>query len=191
MGGEITQLLERAADGEKAALDAVFSALYSELQQMASARIHGHKQSTLSPTVLVHELYEKLSKSSSFSAQNRSHFFACAARAMRHIIVDHARARSADKRGGNVYTVTFNESQIGADTVDVLSLDEALETLGEVDIALLEIVELRFFTGLSVAQIAEHQNISERSMYRRWRTARAMLQAILDEPSATEQVSET
>ncbi|MEM7054233.1 MAG: ECF-type sigma factor [Pseudomonadota bacterium] len=181
MRSEITQLLERAAGGERDALDAVFHELYPELQRIAAGRIRGHKVGTLSPTILVHELYEKLAGSSSFSARDRKHFFSCAARAMRHIIVDHARAKNADKRGGQAFQVSYEETRVGDIPLDALELEEAFCQLEQIDPTLLEIVELRFFTGLSMDHIAKAMGVSQRTLYRRWQLARATLQALLDE----------
>lgn len=181
MGGEITGLLQRASDGERAALDAVFHELYPELQRMAAGRMRGQREGTLSPTILVHELYEKISRSSVFTATDRAHFFRCAARAMRQIIVDHARARNTDKRGGRAHQVTYDDARVGDIPLDALRLDEGLRALEAIDPAFLDIVELRFFTGLSMEQIAETTGVSPRTVHRRWRLARATLQALLDE----------
>ncbi|MEE4296013.1 MAG: ECF-type sigma factor, partial [Wenzhouxiangella sp.] len=96
MPAEITELLQRVEEGEQSALDEVFQALYPELQRLAAARIRDQKGGTLSATVLVHELYEKISRSAAFNARDRAHFFGCAAHAMRQIVIDQARAKAAE-----------------------------------------------------------------------------------------------
>lgn len=185
MGVEITELLQRVGEGEQAALDDVFHALYPELQRLAAARIRDQRGGTLSPTVLVHELYEKISRSAAFNARDRAHFFGCAAHAMRQIVIDHARAKATEKRGGGLYEVTFDDARFAATPADAMRLDEALRRLEEIDPAFLELVELRFFTGLSMEQIAETTGVSVRTLQRRWRLARSALQALLDDPPDT------
>lgn len=180
MSQEITVLLQRAAAGEREALDDVFRRLYPELQRMALGRLRGQGDNTLSPTVLVHELYGKLSRSEAFSARDRVHFFSCAARAMRQIVVDHARARNTDKRGGGVQLVTYDDGRMGEFPIDALRLDAALRQLEEIDPELLEVVELRYFTGLTMDEISAVTDASVRTLHRRWRQARAVLQGLLE-----------
>ncbi|MDJ0653927.1 MAG: ECF-type sigma factor [Xanthomonadales bacterium] len=181
MAGEITQLLERAAQGDQQSLGAVFDALYPELRRLAAGRLSPHAESTLSPTILVHELYEKFIGAEDFTPRQRSHFFACAARAMRQIIVDHARARNAEKRGQGFTRVTYRDGDGREDSLDVLSLDDAMESLREVEPDYHGLVELRFFAGLTVKEISEATGVPVRTLNRQWRRARALLQVLLDD----------
>ncbi len=181
MAGEITLLLRAASDGDRDALGQVFNTLYPELRQLAARRLHPHAESTLSPTILVHELYEKFAGSNSFAPTERSHFFSCAARAMRQIIVDHARARNSGKRGQGLTRVTYRDGDGVENTLDVIMLDVALNSLQQIDPDFHHLVELRFFGGLSIREISEAEDISARTLTRRWREARALLQALMEE----------
>ncbi|MEE4297679.1 MAG: ECF-type sigma factor, partial [Wenzhouxiangella sp.] len=124
---------------------------------------------------------EKISRSAAFNARDRAHFFGCAAHAMRQIVIDQARAKAAEKRGGGLYEVTFDDAHLSVTPDDAIRLDEALRRLEEIDPAFLELVELRFFTGLSMEQIAEATEVSVRTLHRRWRLARSALQTLLDD----------
>ena len=179
--GEITALLV-AARHQPAKLEAVFAALYGELKRLASwhARAHAH-DSTLTTTVLVHETYIKLVGASHLDLRDRRHFFACAGRAMRHILVDHARAALADKRGAGLAPVEMPAELAGhAAPSDWIDLDRALAELGEVQPALRELVELRYFAGLSREETAALLECSERTVQRDWQRARAFLHARLE-----------
>ncbi|MDJ0655055.1 MAG: ECF-type sigma factor [Xanthomonadales bacterium] len=174
-------LLQAVSGGDREALGKVFDALYPELRQLAARRLHPHAESTLSPTILVHELYEKFAGSDGFAPSERSHFFSCAARAMRQIIVDHARARNSGKRGQGLTRVTYRDGDGVENTLEVISLDDALKSLEQIDPDFHHLVELRFFGGLSIREISEIDNVSARTLTRRWRQARALLQALLEE----------
>jgi RNA polymerase sigma factor (TIGR02999 family) len=187
--GDITVLLDAARDGDRGALDRVLSTLYQELHGMARRQLagqqHGH---TLDATALVHEAYLKLAGRGNGSAQfdDRAHFFAYAASAMRSVIVDYARQRLAQKRGGDLHRVTeLPENLEGGFSLDedMLGLDAALTRLSGVDPRLTQVVELRYFAGLSELEIAALLKRSERSVRRDWQKARMFLLASLKEPT--------
>lgn len=171
-------MLRAAADGDRAVLDALFHAVYNELQGLAH-RVRGNGASeTLCTTALVHEAYIKLVPSSDIDWRSRAHFFGVAARAMRQILVDAARARMRDKRGGgDAWVVTFDESEhempVRAD--ELVALDAALTRLSALDERQARIVEHRFFGGLTAPETAAVLDISEATVNRDWRAARAWL----------------
>ncbi|KAF1686851.1 RNA polymerase subunit sigma [Pseudoxanthomonas broegbernensis] len=178
MGNEITQLLERVSAGEPAHLAEVFERLYPQLRQIAAARLRAGER-TLTPTVLVHELYLRATTGEPLSASDRRHFFTTAAKAMRWILVDHARRKAAGKRGGDLLEVTLTESLAQAPAPDVLDLHDGLEVLGEIAPQQRDIVELHYFGGLEFAEVAALLGTSERTVYRQWQRARAFLHARL------------
>lgn len=181
---EITELLTRAAGGDKASLGAVFARLHAELKSLARSRLRGASSQSLTATALVHELYLKLMGAQQLALGSRHHFFACAGAAMRQILVDAARASSAEKRGGELAFVTLNDAldNVAGETgSDVLALDAAMQDLGRIDADLLDLVHLRFFAGLSMDAIAELTGRSVRSLHRDWSCARDFLNARLSE----------
>ncbi|WP_297831590.1 ECF-type sigma factor [Thermomonas sp.] len=188
--GEITVLLDAARDGDREAMDRVLATLYQELHGMARRQLAGQQQGhTLDATALVHEAYLKLIGRDPGSVQfdDRSHFFAYAASAMRSVIVDYARQRLAQKRGGDLHRVTDLPDDIeGGFSLDedMLGLDRALEQLTSVDPRLTKVVELRYFAGLSELEIAALLERSERSVRRDWQKARMYLLASLREAPA-------
>jgi len=173
--GDITRLLAAASAGDRGALDRVFDLVYRELRAIASRQMGSGE--TLRTTALVHEVYLRMARGEAVSARDREHFFATASRAMRQILVDHARRRSAEKRGGGVRPEALDEGIIGAGAREdeVLAVDAALAHLEGLDPRLAKIVELRFYGGLSVEEAAEALGISERTVKRDWRKARAFL----------------
>lgn len=181
--GEVTRLLEIAAresaETSHDALDEVFQRLHAELRALASQRLGRAPQLTLTPTALVNELYLKFAGANTLSLQSQQHFFACAATAMRQIIVDNARASGAEKRGGNALFVTLKEHGVENDSTKILALDKAMEDLDALDGNLHKLVELRFFAGLTLDEIARVQQRSPRSLRRDWTRARAFLHAQL------------
>jgi RNA polymerase sigma factor (TIGR02999 family) len=186
--GEITELLARSARGDAAAMDAVFAQVYPELRRLAAAQL-GRGDNTLTPTALVHEAYLRLLGASTLSLSGRRHFFACAARAMRNIVIDHLRAASADKRGSGMAPVTLEGvGDFGAESPglspQLLDLGEALDALDAISERQREVVELHFFAGLGYADIAELHECSERTVIREWQRARAFLHAQLDVSTA-------
>jgi RNA polymerase sigma factor (TIGR02999 family) len=177
---EITALLSRARDGERGCLDQVFALLYPELRRLAQSRLVDGAHSA---TALVHDCYLRLAQSGGLGLVDRSHFMASAARAMRSVLVDQHRAAHADKRGGGLLEVTLGaaaEVQIGVG-IDMLALDAALDALDLLDPAQRELVELHFFAGLELKDIAELRGVSEKTVGRHWQRARAFLRVQLAE----------
>ena len=175
----VTDLLQAWASGDQAALDELLPLVYDELRRQARrfmrAQPEGH---TLQTTALVHEAYLRLIGQSSVEWQGRAHFFGVAAKAMRSILVDHARARSAAKRGGSAGAITLDDAGGIAGpqaSVDVLALDEALGRLAELDSRKSRLVELRYFGGLGIDEAAAVLGISPATVKREWTTARAWL----------------
>lgn len=170
-----------AADGD-GGLDDWMPRVYEELRQIAHRHLRretpGH---TLNTTGLVHESYMRLAGSGDLEWESRAHFFAIASRAMRHILVDYARRRSADKRGGDRVRVTLGDAMAssGDGTEDLIELDDALESLGELDERLVHVVECRFFGGMSVPETAEALDVSARTVERDWMRAKAYLSRAL------------
>ena len=179
---DITQWLDAARDGDRAALDRVLGTLYHELHAMARRQLAGQYGQTLDATALVHEAYLKLIGRREVQFDDRAHFFAYAASAMRSVVVDYARQRLAQKRGGDLHRVTeLPEDLEGGLRLDedMLGLDTALTKLAGVDAKLAQVVELRYFAGLSEQEIADLLKRSERSIRRDWQKARMFLLASL------------
>jgi RNA polymerase sigma factor (TIGR02999 family) len=179
---DITELLDAARDGNRGALDQVLATLYQELHTMARRQLAGQHGHTLDATALVHEAYLKLIGRSTAQFDDRAHFFAYAASAMRSVVVDYARQRLAQKRGGDLHRVTELPEEIeGGLRLDeeTLGLDNALTRLAAVDQRLAQVVELRYFAGLSELEIAALLKRSERSIRRDWQKARVFLLASL------------
>lgn len=177
----VTHLLHEWHDGGPGAFDELVNLVYAELNSSAHRMMRresdGHYLQT---DALVNEAYLRLVELKHIKWENRQHFFAIAARTMRRILVDHARAQKSQKRGGDVVHVTF-EQHINAndsasrDDVDVLALNDALDRLAALDAVQASVVELRYFTGLTLEEIAEHLTISTSSVKRKWQLARAWL----------------
>jgi RNA polymerase sigma factor (TIGR02999 family) len=161
---------------ERRALDDLFSAAYEELRRLAASVRRNDPAATLSPTALVNEAWLKLADSPSVADTSPLHFKRIAARAMRQVLVEAARRRTADKRGGGAAVVTFDDA-IGAMTTaeDVLGLDAALEALAKLEPRQALMVESRFFGGLDVAETAQLLDVSEATVLRDWRAAKAWL----------------
>jgi RNA polymerase sigma-70 factor, ECF subfamily len=182
--GDITRLLEAAGQDAEAAAR-LYDAIYGELRQLARSSMRrespGH---TLQPTALVNEAYLRLLPSG-HAWQNRSHYFGAAARAMRRILVDHARQRKAAKRGDGLQRVTFTDLNVAVTEpdVDVAALDEALERLGQLDPRLEQVVTLRYFAGLDIEQAALALGVSPATVKRDWTFARAWLHEQLHDGS--------
>lgn len=175
---EITQILAAARRGESDAMDRLLPLVYDDLRLRARQQLRRRRSGlTLDTTALVHEAYLKLVDQTQADYQDRCHFFAAAATAMRHILVDRARRHAALKRGGAGQQVALDSSllQIEAKAVEILALDEALRTLAKADERLARLVELRFFGGLTLEETAEALQLSERTVQRDWRAARAFL----------------
>lgn len=175
---QVTELLVRWSRGEEAAREKLVPLVYDELRRVAKRCLAGqpHDQ-TLQSTALVHEAYLRLVGRSAVHWQNRVHFFAVAARLMRGILVDHARMRGAAKRGGNSLTITLDESLAPPKQreMDLVALDDALNALAALDPKQGQLVELRFFAGLSIEDTSHVMGLSPATVKREWATARAWL----------------
>lgn len=167
--------------GDRGALDRIFVATYDELRRLASAIRQGDDSATLTPTALVHEAWLKLAGSLSIAPTSRLHFKRIAARAMRQVLVEAARRRKAEKRGGEAAMVTFDEDAgYPATSADeLLLLDAALQDLARVNARQAIMVESRFFGGLDVAETAKLLQVSEATVLRDWRAAKAWLSSEL------------
>ena len=174
----ITQLLERWSSGEDSARDELMSLVYDELHRLAVSYLRRERREhTLQPTALVNELFLKFSEQHRMSWQNRAQFFAVAARLMRRILVDYARAHYASKRGGDRFCVSLrNIAAFGAQPdADLLALHDILNELEELDPNQAQIVELRFFGGLTIKETAEVMQTSHATVEREWKVAKAFL----------------
>jgi RNA polymerase sigma factor (TIGR02999 family) len=176
--GAVTRLLARVGAGNQAAFDEVFPLVYAELRRIAGREMRRENPGrTLQTTALVHEAYLRLLKDASLSFENRAHFLGVAARAMREILIEHARARVARKRGGGGVRVTLDDAvaSLAAPSIDVLALEEALERLTRLDQRHARVVELRYFGGMSVEETAAALGLSPATVKRDWTLARAWL----------------
>jgi len=175
---EVTRWLIAGNAGDARALEALLPLVYDELHRQAVRFFHRERAGhTLQPTALVHEVYLRLINQHEVNWQNRAQFFGIAAEMMRRILVSHARGRQAEKRGGAAQRITLDEGVAATPERDLnlLALDEALTRLGQLDPQKSRIVELRFFTGLSVEETAEVMGVSPRTIDRQWQTAKAWL----------------
>ena len=172
---DVTQLLAGVRDGDPAARDRLLPIVYDQLRAMAHRRISS--SGTLVTTELVHETYLKLFERATLDVECRRHFFSVAAIAMRQVLIDRARARGRQKRGGDLQRVDLENSEIPSNgpAEEILSLDAALRRLELVSERLARVVELRFFGGLSVEETAEVLNVDPRTVKRDWRKAKAVL----------------
>jgi RNA polymerase sigma-70 factor, ECF subfamily len=167
---------------DRAALDALLPAVYSELRALAGRYLRGERPDhTLQPTALVHEAYLRLTEQHGVNWQDKTQLFGIAAQMMRRILVNHAEARNATKRGGLVTRVTLDDSISwgGSRELDIVALDEALTRLGQMDGRQARVVELRFFAGLSIDESAEVLGISPATVKREWSMAKAWLRSEL------------
>lgn len=177
--GEVTRLLIAWNEGDRAAVERLMPLVYAELRGIAERQFRRERAGhTLQPTAVVHEAYFRLVDQTRVTWKNRGHFYAIAAQAMRRILIDHARSRQAEKRGGREERVTLDvgiASPEPANDIDLLALDEALLRLKELDEPQARIVELRFFGGLSIEETAQVLETSPSSVKREFRSARAWL----------------
>ena len=175
---EVTELLQEWSAGKKTALDSLRPVVYDELRRLAAIYLHRERPGhTLQATAVVHEAYMRLVDQRSVQWQNRAHFFGIAAQMIRRILVDHARGVRAAKRGGGAVALSLDEA-LGVSEkrdLEVEALDDALHTLSQVDPQQARVVELRFFTGLSIEETAEVLRISESTVKRDWISAKAWL----------------
>lgn len=179
----ITAMLHAAAGGDRAVLDELFEHVYGELRGLAHRLRRGGRGQTLCTTALVHEAYLKLVPSADIDWRGRAHFFGVAARAMRQILVDAARWRARrQQEGEDAWAITFDESAHATpmQAEDLVALDEALSRLEQLDARQARVVELRWFVGLTAPEAAEVLGVSEPTVNRDWRAARAWLRRELE-----------
>ena len=176
--GQITALLTRIRHDDEAAAADLLPLVYQELRALAGSYFKAQRaHHTLQPTALVHEAFVRLVGNKDLEYESRGHFFAVAAKAMRHVLADHARQRRALKRGGDRARVTLNgiDSSAGDSDFDVADIDEALDALAGLSERQARVVELRFFAGLTIEQIAELLGVAKRTIDADWHFARAWL----------------
>lgn len=175
--GTVTALLLSWRNGDESALDRLVPIVYADLRRVARARLKAERGHSLEPTALVHEVYLRLVDLDRMTVHNRTHFFALAARLMRQVLVDHARRKQAQKRGGGLTMIGVDEAAPTTRTsvVDVMALDEALQELAAFDERACHIVELRYFAGLSIDETAEAMQVSTATVEREWTVAKAWL----------------
>jgi RNA polymerase sigma factor (TIGR02999 family) len=185
-GAEVAQLLTRARDGDSAAVNRLFELMYADLRRIAHVRLReGRPDTLLDTTSLVHESYARFARLARLPATDRPHFLAYASRVMRSVIVDLARERGAERRGGGVGEVALTTG-LGAslaaagDTPEVLRVHEALDELAAIEPRLAQVVEMRYFGGLEHAEIASTLGIGLRTVERDWERARSFLYASLN-----------
>jgi RNA polymerase sigma factor (TIGR02999 family) len=183
-GQTVTRWLAELAGGRAERAEALFPVVYDELRSLASALLaHERADHTLQPTALVNEAYQRLAGGQGASVDTRTQFFALAARAMRHVLVDHARARGRDKRGGGAARVELSAvepADTDGDPVDFIALDDALTRLAALDEGKAKLVELRFFAGLGLDEAADALGIARSTAALEWRMARAWLRRAID-----------
>ena len=176
---EVTVLLKAWREGDEAALDALMPLVHDELRRIAGRCLHGERANhSVQATELVNEAFLRLVGVQHVDWQNRTHFLARSGRLLRRVLVDLARSRGADKRGGGAVRVTFDEAELGvrAPDADVIRLDDALQALAALDDRKSRVVELRFFGGLTVDETASVLHVSSKTILRDWEFARAWLQ---------------
>ncbi|MEO7065205.1 MAG: ECF-type sigma factor [Dokdonella sp.] len=176
MNEDLDKLVDAAGRGDRAATDRVFALLYDELRLCAHRQLRGANR-TLSTTALVHETYVKLTANDTLRLESRQHFMALAARAMRQVLVDHARRVDTDKRGGGAICVTLDDRHVdgASEAFEVLALDRALNVLEDIDGRACRVVQLHFFAGLTFAEIGVLEDLNERTIKRDWEAARRVL----------------
>jgi RNA polymerase sigma factor (TIGR02999 family) len=175
---DVTRLLDEHRNGNEAALAQLIPLVFDELRRIAARYMRRERPNhTLQPTALVHEAYLRLADQKDARWENRAHFLGCAARIMRHLLVDSARARRAEKRGGGGAVLSLEAAMLlpDRDALDAVALDEALRALEAVDPVRSRVVELRFFGGLTVEETAEVMKVAPVTVKRHWTTARAWL----------------
>ena len=184
-GPSVRELLDAIDRGEKGALENLVSVIYPDLKKLAHFQLARERPGhTLNTTAIVHEAFVRLAGSSS-SYTDRAHFLRAAATVMRHLLVDYARKRNADKRGSGISPLTLQDDRYDSqdDTLAVLALDDAIKEIANVDPQLEQIIECRFFAGLTVQETAEALGMSVRSVERGWQKARAYLATSMETPS--------
>ena len=175
-GSTISSLITLTEGGDRSAGDALFAALYAELHELARRQLAGGG-GTLGPTTLLHDAYLKMSQQEGAVFPDRPRFMGYAAKVMRHLVIDHARQRGAQKRGGAFHITTLDEDSAAAiaDDAEIVRVGAALDELTSADPELADVVDLKFFCGFSFPEIAQMRGISERTVQRRWEKARMYL----------------
>lgn len=174
----VARLLAEYRSGNRQALEELLPVVYDELRRIARSQLRREREGhTLQPTALVHEAYVRLAQSEGASVEDRAHFFGIAARLMRQVLVDHARAHGREKRGGGLARVTLKDDVLGAQErdLDLIALDTALDALAAQDEGLCRVVELRYFGGLSIEETAEALGVSAATVKRDWAVAKGFL----------------
>lgn len=184
LADEVTRLLEHCSSGDPAAFDRLIPVVYEDLRRIAHRRLAGERPDhTLNTTAVVHEAYLHLINQATATWHDRVHFFAVAARVIRNVLIDYARARATGKRGGGALRIPLREELNGShetETIELLALDEALRDLASLDPRLERIVEYRFFGGLTMKDTAQALGISLRTAEREWTRAKAHLYRTLE-----------
>ncbi len=177
----VTELLEAHRLGTDGALDQAFAIVYQELRRLAHYQLRGRGGNTLNTTALVHELYLKLAAGDQLGLENRAHLLSLASRAMRQIIVDYARSRATGKRGGDMLKVSLDNNEISVDDQAewILSIDQALAQIREVDERIERVFECRYFAGLTEEETGVALSVSVSTVQRDWRRAKAWLREAL------------
>jgi RNA polymerase sigma factor (TIGR02999 family) len=180
---QLTDLLQQAQQGDKAARERLFAVAYEELRACARGQLRGGGRNTLlDTTVLVHESFLRFMQAGQLQGSDRGHFFAYAGRVMRSVIVDFARKRQAERRGGGADHVPLDTQlaeDVRASDEDIVRINDALEALQEVDSRLVQVVEMRFFAGMTEAEVAGALGIADRTVRRDWEKAKLLLTATL------------
>jgi RNA polymerase sigma factor (TIGR02999 family) len=185
---DIRRLLDGVREGSREDWDRLFALVYDDLRKVAHLHLRGRRTGTLGTTAIVNEAYLRLAGHSARPLNDRVHFMAVASRAMRSVLVDHARARLAEKRGGGDEAVSLEDhhAKEAPRTQQVLELEQALERLGQLNERLVRVVEMRFFGGLSVPEAAEALRVGERTIERDWFKARSFLHRYLRDEGHSE-----
>jgi RNA polymerase sigma factor (TIGR02999 family) len=176
--------LEAISQGDVVARQELSADIYHQLRVIARHRLGGRQRTNLDTTILVHEAYLKIAGAAGGDQRQRASFFALASKTMRNLLIDYLRERNAAKRGGGIIFLTLEpdrDAAVESTQIDVLAVESALQALGEIDPRLVEIVECRFFAGMDYDEIGLVHGISERTVRREWRRARAFMRAHLDD----------
>lgn len=182
--GQLTRLLASCSAGDEDAFDRLIPLVYADLKGIAHRRLRSERAGhTLDTTAVVHEAYVQLVNQATATWRDRAHFFAVASRVIRHVLIDYARRRNAEKRGGGRFQVPLREAMTGEEpkTVDLVALDVALTELADRDERMAKVVECRFFGGMTMAETAAAVGVSLRTAERDWTRARAHLYRTLNE----------
>lgn len=179
----LRDLLQQAHGGDEAARERLFAVAYEELRSQARAQLRGGGRNTLlNTTVLVHESYLRFLNAGQLSGAERGHFFSYAARVMRSVIVDFARQKQAERRGGDAVHISLNTQlaeNLSAGEDELVRINDALEALQKLDARLVQVVEMRYFAGMTESEIAEALEVTDRTVRRDWEKARLLLAASL------------